>query len=112
MRKILAIAALCTALTGCMNLWTRNPFTYTEITSVYQSSRIMAGSAVIVAFPQMMSDCPGDGGFMLENIFTIPLGCLVLCDAACEAVVDTAFLPFDWPMSAYRRKEEENRRHE
>lgn len=112
MRKILAIAALCTALTGCMNIWMRNPFTYTEITSVYQSSSIMAGSAVIVAFPQMMSDCPGDGGFMLENIFTIPLGCLVLCDAACEAVVDTAFLPFDWPMSACRRKEEENRCHE
>lgn len=77
MKKILAMAALCTALTGCMNLWTRNPFTDTEIFSVYQSSRMMAGGAVLVAFPQAMSDWPGDGGFMLENIFTIPLGCLV-----------------------------------
>jgi hypothetical protein len=60
--------------------------------------------SIIIAFPQAMSDGPSRG-FMWENIFTIPLGCLGLCDAACETVIDTVCLPFDWPISAVRRKD-------
>lgn len=44
--------------------------------------------------------------FYLENIFTIPfLGLPCAEDAVCEACIDTACLPFDWPMSATRCKE-------
>lgn len=93
-----------TAMCGCVNMYERAPWTNPEIRSVYQCSRAAAGMSVIVAFPQMMSDNPGDGSFMWENIFTIPLGCLCLCDAACEAVIDTVCLPFDWMISAARRK--------
>ena len=93
-----------TAMCGCVNMYERAPWTNPEIRSVYQCSRAAAGMSVIVAFPQMMSDNPGDGGFMWENIFTIPLGCVCMCDTACEAVIDTVCLPFDWPISAARRK--------
>ena len=55
---------------------------------------------MVVAFPQVMSDGPEP--FMIENIFLIPLGLLGLCDATCEAALDTIFLPVDWPLSAYR----------
>lgn len=102
MKKLLLMVLMACILSGCMNLWTRNPMTDTEITSVYQSSRLMAGSAIIVAFPQMMSDCPYEPGFILMNLISIPIGGLVMCDAVCEAVLDTVFLPFDWPISAYR----------
>ena len=103
MKSILILSAAL-ILGGCVNCYTRFPTTDKKITMVYQCSREAAGWSVIIAFPQMMSDNPGDGGFMWENIFTIPLGCLCLCDAACEAVIDTVCLPFDWPISAARRK--------
>ena len=95
---LIAVAALC----GCVNLYTRFPTSDERIESVYQCTREAAALSVIVSFPQMMSDCPGDGGFMWENIFTVPLGCLCLCDSVCEACVDTVCLPFDWPVSAAR----------
>ena len=64
----------------------------------------------------MMSDNPGDNGFQMMNILTIPLGCVVMCDAVCEAVVDTVCLPFDWPISAKRKRDleawQEERRRE
>ena len=44
---------------------------------------------------------------MWENIFTVPLGCLCLCDAVCEAAIDTVCLPFDWPISAKRKRDQE-----
>ena len=106
MKRLIAVVLVAIALTGCMNLWTRNPLTETEITSVYQSSRMMAGGAIVVALPQMMSDCPSEPAFMSMNLITIPLGGIVLCDAICEAALDTAFLPFDWPISAYRKGED------
>jgi hypothetical protein len=58
--------------------------------------------SVIIAFPQAMSDNPSSHGFMWENIFTVPLGCVCLCDAACEAVIDTACLPFDYFLAKRR----------
>ena len=91
---------------GCVNLYTRFPTTNAKIEQVYQSSRQAAGLSIIVAFPQMMSDVPGQG-YMLENVFTVPLGCLCLCDAVCEAAIDTVCLPFDWPISAKRKRDQE-----
>lgn len=97
----IATLALISALCGCMNLYTRAPWTKPEIRSVYQCSRAAAGMSVLIAFPQMMSDAPHPE-LVPANVFTVPLGCLCLCGAACEAVVDTACLPFDWPASALR----------
>jgi hypothetical protein len=112
MKKLLAIAALAFTA-GCMNLCTRAPWTTSQrIESCYQSSRWVAGVGLICMFPQVMSDCPGDGGFVFENVFTIPFGLLVECEAVVEAAVDTVCLPFDWPVSAYRRRERERRRDE
>ena len=107
MKKLLATVLMACTMTGCVNLYTRWPTTDEKITMVYQCSREAAGLSVLVAFPQAMSDCPGDGGFMLENIFTIPLGCLCLCDAVCEVAIDTVCLPFDWPISAKRKRDQE-----
>ena len=97
MKKTKSILILSSALFlgGCVNLYTRAPWTNAKINEVYQCSRMAAGMSLIIAFPQMMSDNPGDGGFMWQNIFTVPLGCLCLCDAVCEAAIDTAFLPWD-----------------
>ncbi len=100
-RKIFAVAVVASAC-GCVNMYTRWPTTDEKIRMVYQCSREAAGLSVLVAFPQAMSDGPSRG-FMWENIFTIPLGCLCMCDAAVEACVDTICLPVDWPLSASRR---------
>ena len=90
-------------MTGCVNLYTRCPGTDARIEEVYQSSRAAAGMSALVAFPQAMSDGPSRG-FMWANIFTIPLGCLGLCDAAVEACIDTVCLPVDWPLAASRKE--------
>ena len=104
-RRIFCAALLLSVCSGCMNLWTRNPFTDTRIERCYQSTSTMAGGALIVAFPQMMSDVPSDSNSLNPwNILTVPCGCLVMCDAACEAVVDTICLPVDWPLAASRRE--------
>lgn len=110
--KNLALAILAACLCcGCVNVCaTRNPFCSLEVEQCYQSSSMAAGCAVICAFPQMMSDNPrNSGSFMWENIFTIPLGCMVLCDAACEAAIDTVLLPIDWPLSSYRKRKEKSK---
>ena len=86
---------------GCVNIYTRAPWTDAKIEHVYQSTVSAAGVSTVVAFPQIMSDGHSEP-LMIENIFTIPLGLLGLCDAACEAALDTIFLPIDWPLSAYR----------
>ena len=101
-RKIFAVAVVASAC-GCVNLYTRCPWTNEQITMVYQCSREAAGLSVLVAFPQAMSDGPSRG-FMWENIFTIPLGCLCLCDAAVEVCVDTVCLPVDWSLAASRKE--------
>ena len=97
----IAAAGVC----GCVNCYTRWPTTDERIDRVYQCSREAAALSLLVAFPQAMSDGPSRG-FMWENIFTVPLGCLCMCDAAVEACVDTVCLPVDWPLSAARRKDD------
>lgn len=92
--------AICT---GCVNCYTRCPGTDSRIESVYQPSRAALGCSIICAFPQMMSDCPSDDEFKAYNVLTVPLGLLVLGDALCEAVVDTAFLPADFIISRTRK---------
>ncbi len=100
---ILLAGAVASMFSGCVNLYTRCPTTDEKITMVYQCSREAAGLSVLVAFPQAMSDGPSRG-FMWENIFTIPLGCLCMCDAAVEACIDTVCLPVDWPLAASRKE--------
>ena len=96
---VFVIVCMC----GCVNCYTRWPTTDERIDRVYQCSREAAALSVIVSFPQMMSDGPSRG-FMWENIFTVPLGCLCLCDAAVEACIDTVCLPVDWPLAASRKE--------
>jgi len=112
MKKLIMATALALACCGCMNLYTRAPWTDGRIERCYQSSRAVAGLGIICMFPQCMSDCPGDGGFIFENIFTIPVGVLVECEAVVEAAVDTVCLPVDWPLSAWRRRKSEPRRND
>lgn len=94
--------ALCA---GCVNCYVRCPGTDARIEAVYQPSRAALECSVICAFPQMMSDCPSDDGFKAYNLLTVPLGLLVLCDALCEAVVDTVFLPADCIIARIRKAE-------
>ena len=101
--RIFCVGALL-ACAGCVNIYTRFPTTDERIERVYQCSREAAALSVIVAFPQMMSDCPDEYGFRPMNVLTVPLGCLCLCDALVEAVVDTVCLPYDWPVSAARSR--------
>ena len=100
MKRMAAIAVLALCA-GCMNLYVRNPLTDVRIDEVYKSTRTVGAIAYVVAFPQIMNPA-GDGGWMLANLFTVPVGCVCLCDAACEAVIDTVCLPYDWPVSAKR----------
>ncbi|MGM9863774.1 MAG: hypothetical protein ACI305_05900 [Lepagella sp.] len=94
-RLLLAIvaAALCG---GCVNLYTRSPFTGAKIRHCYQSTCTAAAGTIVVT----LWDC---SSFSWTDVLRIPVvGCLCLCDVACEAAVDTACLPFDWPLSAAR----------
>lgn len=40
--------------------------------------------------------------FVMENLITIPIGCIGFCDTACEAVIDTVLFPADWALVSYR----------
>lgn len=97
--------AVISMLQGCVNVYTRCPTTtHVRIERCYQCTGEAAGMSLIAAFPQMISDSPGDHGFIIENVITIPIGCIGLCDTACEAVLDTAFLPVDYALSRYRSR--------
>ena len=100
-----AIAVICALAlcTGCVNCYTRCPGTDARIETVYQPTRAALECSIICAFPQMMSDCPSDDGFKAYNVLTVPLGLLVLGDALCESVIDTAFLPADFIISRTRK---------
>ena len=37
----------------------------------------------------------GGNGFLAANLISVPIGCIGMCDAAAEAVLDTVFLPAD-----------------
>ena len=97
MKKLLTIFTVLILLltSGCMNLYTRSPFTEKRLERTYQPSGETFGLAIIVSFPQMMSDNPSTPDFMVENIFTIPCGIIVGVDGCAELVLDTVFWPFD-----------------
>lgn len=106
MKKALASVLCATLLSGCLNLYTRCPGTVARVENCYQSTRTAFSCSVIVAFPQMMS-CTPDTGLHWMNAMTIPLGLVGMCDCACEAVLDTVFLPVDYPISCFREKKGE-----
>jgi len=100
----LVILCAFAILGGCMNLYTRCPWTNPKIEDVYQCSREAVAFAMIGSFPQMMSDAP-DRGWRWENCLTIPfIGLPCAVDAVCEGVIDTVCLPVDWPLSASRKE--------
>lgn len=41
----------------------------------------------------------------MENLITIPIGCIGFCDTACEAVIDTVLFPADWALVSYRDRQ-------
>ena len=43
--------------------------------------------------------------FVMENLITIPIGCIGFCDTACEAVIDTVLFPVDWALVSYRDRQ-------
>jgi hypothetical protein len=91
---LLLVCAL--ACSGCVNLYTRFPTTDAKIESVYQSSRVAAMLATVGSFPQMMSDAGDADAFIWENLISVPfIGLPCAVDAACEACIDTVFLPYD-----------------
>lgn len=99
------MAAVLASMSGCVNIYTRCPFTEKRITRTYQSTGDAYSLSIVVAWPQIMSDDPGKTGFMVENLISIPLGCIGICDSACEAVIDTVCLPADWILSENRKEE-------
>lgn len=105
MKRILLMTAVAASFCGCVNCYTRCPFTDSRIESVYQSSKFAAGASMLVAFPQMMSCAPSEG-ISWMNVCTIPLGLLVLCDAVVEAAIDTVCLPVDIPLANMREGNE------
>lgn len=109
MKKLLTIFTVLILLliSGCMNLYTRSPFTEKKIERTYQQTGEALGLAILVSFPQMMSDNPSTPAFMVENIFTIPCGIVVGVDGCAEFVLDTAFWPCDKIIVYNRTKEKE-----
>lgn len=104
---LLFLFAACSALSGCVNCYTRWPTTDKRIYRVYQSSREAAALSVLASFPQAMSDGPSRG-FVWENLLTITfLGLPCAADAVCEACIDSACLPVDWPLAASRKRKRE-----
>lgn len=101
---LLLIAAILCG--GCVNVYTRCPGTHARIESTYQSTETAFSAAVVCAFPQAMSDSPGDYRLSPINLLTVPVGCVVMCDAVCEAALDTLLLPFDYYLSSRRGRPE------
>lgn len=105
MKRILALAVGLSALapvTGCVNVYTRCPGTSARIESTYQSTETAFSTAIVCAFPQAMSDNPGDYRFKALNLLTVPLGVVVLADALCEAGIDTVCSPVDYLLAKRR----------
>jgi len=100
--KAVAAAALL-LLCGCVNVYTRCPLTERRIKGVYQCTKEAASLSYVVMFPQTMGWGNG-AAFVPENLVTVPVGCLGMCDAAAEAVLDTVFLPADAWLASRRKK--------
>jgi len=99
--KLLALA--CLLLSGCVNLYTRSPFTGDRIEETYQSTQYAALFSWVVMFPQTMAP-GGSRGLMWANAVSVPVGCLCFVDAAAEAAVDTVCFPADLALSGSRKK--------
>ena len=93
--KALAVALLAAALSGCLNVATRLPVSERRVCETWQCSSEMADVAYSVMFPQMVDGMAGGRHLSIENLFTIPIGCIYLADAAAEAAVDAACWPAD-----------------
>lgn len=106
MRMILlsiGMACILSVLSGCVNLYTRLPFTGTTVESCYQSTDTAAALALVGSFPQAMAAGSADNGVKWYNAFTITfIGLPLIADTACEAVLDTVFLPADYFISESR----------
>lgn len=50
--------------------------------------------------------------FVMENLITIPIGCIGFCDTACEAVIDTVLFPADLALVSYRDRQFNNKKSE
>lgn len=108
--KIFAGIALALSMTGCVNLYVRCPGTPSKITTVYQSTSAAAALSYVIMFPQVISwrgeqveaRSSSRETFVMENLITIPIGCIGFCDTACEAVIDTVLFPCDWCLTSYR----------
>lgn len=113
MLKFAAGIVLACSLTGCVNLYVRCPGTSSKIATVYQSTQAAAALSYVIMFPQVISwrgaqveaRSSSRETFVMENLITIPIGCIGFCDTACEAVIDTVLLPIDWPLTYYRDKQ-------
>ena len=92
--KIFAWIALALSMTGCVNLYVRCPGTPSKINTVPQ--------VISWRGAQVEARSSTRETFVMENLITIPIGCIGFCDTALEAVVDTVCLPYDWPISNYR----------
>ena len=104
--KIIAIflSLLCS---GCINLYTRCPGTNLKIIDTYQSTQESFAFSYIVMFPQIMNSS-GSKEFYIENLITVPIGCLCFIDVACESVLDTVFWPIDLWISKERNSQLNN----
>lgn len=109
MNKVIAIYLSSLMLAGCVNVVSvRNPFSNEKVEEIYQGTKTATTVALVVSFPQMMSDRPSDYGFKPYNMLTIPCGIVCFADVMLESVVDTVCLPFDIPVSKNRNEKKGN----
>lgn len=99
LQLIVILCIICFA--GCMNLYVRCPGTSEKIEKTYQCTEKTFALSYVVMFPQVMA--PGEhDSFVIENLLTIPIGCLCFIDVACEGIVDTLLWPIDKAISNLR----------
>ena len=91
---VLLASAMLVFLCGCINAYTRFPWSEPRIEETYQCTHQAAVLTFVASFPQVMDD--GRQGFMWGNCLTIPfLGVPCAVDTVLEACVDTVCLPVD-----------------
>ena len=100
MKKALFIA-LMVLMQGCINLYTRSPFTDVKVERPWQSTQAAADLSYVVMFPQVISPANSQK-FIAANLVSVPVGCLCWIDVICEAVIDTML----WPVDAAKQKME------
>ena len=93
MKKIVVIVSML-LMSGCINLYTRSPFTNVKIERPWQSTQTAADLSYVVMFPQTLSPA-SNRGFSPANLISVPIGCLCWIDVVCEAIIDTLLWPVD-----------------